>query len=135
MPFNIFSGSRDGNGLAAALTNPTCLSKRKGTIQQQYPVFFRGRVWPDAETAYLTLSAKGMPVENDRLMIDIIEAKLYQHPRLGYTLTKLGGVDFLRKCTHYTYAKSDRFQQWEGYGEESRFIRNLIAAYQAWANA
>jgi len=149
MRFNIYSGSTDGNGLAAALTNPTELSKRKGNVKQDYPVFFQGVTWPDAESAYLTLAASlphvikaASPREDcthliedarDKLMIDIIVAKLRQHPRLGQTVRAKGGVAFLERCEHTTNAKSSRFQAWEGYGRESRFIRNLIAAYERWA--
>lgn len=149
MRFNIFSGSTDGNGLAAALTNPTELSKRKGNTKQDYPVEFQGQVWPDAEAAYLTLAAtlphtvKALsPRENctqavesarDNLMIGIIVAKFQQHPRLGHAIKARGGVVFLERCEHTTNAQSRRFQAWEGYGRESRFIRNLIAAYELWS--
>lgn len=133
--FNIFSGSRDGNGLAAALTNPTVLSRRKGTIQHDYPVSYAGRDWPDAETAYLTLAretSSELRGSLDDLMIGIIVAKLNQHPRLAQRVTQLGGVAFLSQCEHFTGAKTERFRLWEGYGRESRFIRNLIAAYELW---
>ncbi len=135
MRFNIFSGSTDGNGLAAALTNPTTLSRRKGTIQQDYSVEYAGRRWLDAEEAYLTLAETTSAWSRgslDDLMVDIIVAKLTQHPRLGDAVRERGGVDFLAKCEHFTGATSRRFQAWEGFGRESRFIRNLIAAYERW---
>jgi hypothetical protein len=52
---NIYSGSREGNGLAAALTNPTALARKKGTVQSDYPVTVMGRRFIDAEVAYQTL--------------------------------------------------------------------------------
>lgn len=144
MGYNIWSGSSEGNGLAAALTNPTCISRRKCTIVGDYPVEFAGREWPDAETAYLTLTSSGKTLlaesleggrgvaERDSLMVRIIVAKLRQHPRLGRTVAKLGGVAFLASCTHYTGARTERFRKWEGAGRESRFVRNLISAFEEW---
>jgi len=129
--FNIFSGSTDGNGLAAALTNPTTLSRRKGTIQQDYPVAYANVGWPDAEKAYLSLAIGVVSVDDD-LMVDIIVAKLRQHPRLGEAVKRRGGVGFLERCEHFTGARSESFRAWEGFGRESRFIRNLIAGYERW---
>lgn len=82
MRFNIFSGSTDGNGLAAALTNPTSLSRRKGCVGQDYPVEYADRRWPDAEAAYLALQS-GDELYDDPLMVDVIAAKLRQHPKLA----------------------------------------------------
>lgn len=138
MRFNIFSGSTDGNGLAAALTNPTSLSRRKGTTQRDYPVYFDGVEWPDAETAFLNRQQHWQvygPSGVDSLMVDIIVAKLEQHPQLAYAVKRRGGVAFLAQCEHFTGATSDRFRAWEGHGRESRFIRNLIAAYERWQAA
>ena len=133
MRFNIFSGSPDGNGLAAALTNPTELSKRKGNVKQDYPVDFQGRIWPDAEAAYLALAASLPDAARDKLMVGIILAKLQQHPRLGQAIKARGGTAFLERCEHTTNAQSLRFRAWEGYGRESRVIRNLIAAFELWS--
>ncbi len=132
---NIFSGSRDGDGLAATLTNPTVLSWRKGTIKQAYPVHFAGCEWPDAETAYLTLARETSAWSRgslDDLMADIIAAKFAQHPELAAQVQELGGVAFLETCKHLTGAKSQRFRAWEGFDRNSRFIRNLIAAFERW---
>jgi hypothetical protein len=57
-------------------------------------------------------------------MVDIIAAKLRQHPRLGEAVKRRGGVDFLERCEHFTGARSEAFRAWEGFGKESRFIRN-----------
>lgn len=131
---NIFSGSRDGNGLAAALTNPTEISKRKGTIVQSYPVTIYGHQFPDAETAFFALCKQHRATtdpEVDQIMVDLIFSKFQQHLRLFQRVKALGGVSFLEKCRHFTNARTERFQKWEGHGRESRFIRNLIAGYEA----
>lgn len=106
--FNIFSGSTDGNGLAAALTNPTTLSRRKGTVKQDYPVYFEGFEYQDAEYAYLHLSRRNASAlcDHDDLMTRIIVAKLSQHPRLGEAVRQRGGVAWLERCEHFTGARS-----------------------------
>ena len=127
---NIFSGSRDGDGLAASLTNPTEISRRKGTITRAFPVQFREHQWADAEEAFLTLR-KGLTVETaDQLMADIITAKFQQHPQLAQAVAGKGGVPFLEGCRHVTGARSVSFRLWEGFGRRSRFIRNLIAGFE-----
>ena len=123
---NIFSGEP---GLAGALTNPTELSRKKGSIQQRYPVIFDNKTYPDAEAAYHALST-GNQQEDDVLCADIIAAKLLQHPQLLTAITKRGGTVFLKQCTHYTNAKSEHAKAWEGAGMESRFIRVLVAGYE-----
>jgi hypothetical protein len=65
-------------------------------------------------------------------MVDIIAAKLRQHPRLGEAVKRRSGVSFLERCEHFTGARSESFRAWEGFGRESRFIRNLIAGYERW---
>ena len=126
---NIFSGSTDGSGLGAALTNPTQLARRKGRIKRDYPVHFRGVDWPDAEHAYLTL-ATGDADHDDKLMIEVIAAKFTQHAELRDAVKERGGVAFLETCKHITNAQSARFRAWEGFGRQSRFIRNLIDGYR-----
>lgn len=128
---NIFSGSRDGQGLGAALTNPTELALRKGKLPQHYPVTFAGTVYEDAEAAYQALQAQEASEDDrDLLMARIIAAKFEQHPRLHDLVTQRGGVSFLESCEHFTFAKTERFRAWEGKGRASRFIRALIAGYQ-----
>jgi hypothetical protein len=132
---NIYSGSREGRGLAAALTNPTEISLRKGTIKQPYPVVIYGHSFPDAETAYFALvkqhGAEGQVTTSDQIMIQVITTKFQQHPRLQAAVLGLGGTKFLESCSHFTFAKTERFQKWEGVGRQSRFIRNLIAGYES----
>lgn len=125
---NIFSGSSDW--LGAALTNPTELARRKGTLSLRLPVIFQGRTWPDVETAYLTLKPASRE-EADELMVELIIAKLQQHPVLLSEIGLRGGRPFLQACSHFTNARTPGFQAWEGHGEESRFIRNLLQAYDA----
>jgi len=132
---NIYSGSREGRGLAAALTNPTCISLRKGTIKQSYSVNIFGHEFPDAESAYFALvkqcRTEGQEEPSDLLMVQVIAAKFRQHPKLLTAVRDLGGIPFLETCEHFTFAKTERFQKWEGKGRESRFIRNLIAGYES----
>lgn len=126
MSINIFSGEK---GLGGALTNPTELARQKGCIQQQYPVVFRGRRYPDAEAAYQLCKAE-TPEANDTMMKYVIAAKLLQNEVLLTAITRRGGVAFLETCTHFTGARSEGAQSWEGAGRESRFIRNLIEGYE-----
>jgi Domain of unknown function (DUF4326) len=125
---NIFSGSRDMQGLGAALTNPTVLSKQKGTIKKDYPVTFRGAVYPDAETAYQAL-AQGKV--DELLMGQIIAAKLMQYPHLLNAINQNGGAQWLEQCQHHTHAKTPTFQAWEGIGRNSIMVRCLIRGYEA----
>lgn len=126
--WNIFSGSTDGDGIAAALTNPTEMSFRRGTIRQHYPVTFADREWPDAEEAYQAV--KGSGVDRDDLMISVVSTKLLAYPHLSGAIRAMGGVPFLRKCRHEVGSRSPAGRRWEGKGEGSRFIRNLITAYE-----
>lgn len=123
---NIYSGA---GGLGSALTNPTELAFQKGMLKRRYPVVFGGRRWPDVETAYLTLKGQDSAA-NDRFMAELIAAKLIQHPVLLEAVRARGGVAFLEACSHFTGARTERFQAWEGQGRESRFIRNLIAGFE-----
>ncbi|MGA1256067.1 MAG: hypothetical protein ACO3YZ_03595 [Candidatus Nanopelagicaceae bacterium] len=123
-PGNIWSGSN--TPLLAALTNPTCLARRKGKIGRDYPVTdTTGKVWADAESAYKSYKTGDTP-EDMRRMTRIIAAKLRQHPRLTKAITKAGGVPWLQQCSHTVTGRS----RWEGYGRNSRFICCLIAAYE-----
>lgn len=124
---NIFSGE---TGLGAALTNPTELAKSKGGIERSYPVVFGVRRYPDVETAYHLLADKGDTAATDRLMAELIAAKFQQHPDLADEVRQRGGSTWLAKCSHFTSARSESAQAWEGQGLQSRFIRNLVAGYE-----
>ena len=121
---NIFSGEA---GLGGALTNPTELTRRKGGISKSYPVRYNGREFPDAESAYHALKTEDATA-NDRLMVDLIEAKFRQHEELWQEVASRGGSTFLAMCSHFTNARSDG-GGWEGQGLQSRFIRNLVQGY------
>lgn len=125
---NIFSGAEDT--LGAALTNPTVLSRQKGKLTRGYPILFNGKRFPDAESAYQV--SKGVAADRDEMMIEVIAAKLRQHPNLAEDVKARGGSAWLAQCSHLTGAKSEAAQSWEGVGTQSRFIRNLIAGYEAY---
>jgi len=122
---NIYSGSSEGNGLAAALTNPTELAFRKGKLQQKYPVTVDGRTFMDAEAAYKAAKRDLTFRELQSLMVRVLVAKLQQHRRLWQAIAKQGGVEWLETCSH-----SVNGGRWEGVGRKSAFIRCLIAAYE-----
>lgn len=123
---NIFSGE---GGLGSALTNPTELARSKGKLDKAYPITIDGFKYADAEAAYQARKI-GEEVHDDCMMEIIICGKLTQHMELFEEIKERGGVEFLERCTHITYAKSERGQAWEGVGRGSRFIRNLIGGYR-----
>ncbi|WP_243146674.1 putative molybdenum carrier protein [Scytonema sp. UIC 10036] len=59
-------------------------------------------------------------------MVQVLHAKLEQHPRLVDAIAKRGGTEWLENCTNITNAQD---KQWEGKGKESAFIRALTEAY------
>lgn len=123
---NIFSGEK---GLGGALTNPTLLSIQKGSIRNYYGIEYGGVQYSDVESAYRRLKGSSIP-DNDELMTNLIAAKFLQHSALFEEVKKMGGVEFLEKCNHFTGAKSDSAKSWEGCGIRSRFIRNLIGGFK-----
>lgn len=125
-PINIFSGA--DTPLGAALTNPTELARQKGNLQRSYPVRFNNKHYPDAETAYQVL--KPQAVDNVELMAEIIVAKFKQHPGLAADVQSRGGAAWLRTCTHFTNARTEGAQRWEGAGLKSPFIRVLADAFE-----
>lgn len=124
---NIWSGA---HGLGGALTNMSERAKEKGCIKYSYPVKVNGVTYPDSEAAYQALKVPGEEDYNDGLMIDLIALKLTQNSKLFDLVKKNGGVAWLEKCSHFTQAKSERAQSWEGQGMGSRFIRNLIHGFR-----
>ncbi len=123
---NIWSGAP---GLGGALTNMSERAREKGCIKNPYPVRVNGVVYPDSEAAYQSLKVPGNDDYNDGLMIDLIALKFTQNPILLERVTRNGGQAWLSNCSHFTQAKSERAQSWEGQGHGSRFIRNLIQGY------
>ena len=125
-PVNIWSGCQ---GLGGALTNMSERAREKGCIKHAYPVTVNGVTYADSEAAYQALKVPGRDDHNDGLMIDLIALKFRQHAILFERVSANGGVAWLEKCSHFTQAKSERAQSWEGQGHGSRFIRNLIAGF------
>lgn len=123
--------SSNVKGLAAALTNPTELAKSKGNLTQSYPVEFRGKVYKDAESAYQSLKTTATfddgPNSTYNLMVDIISAKLNQHPRLIEEITKQGGSRWILSSTHQPTRKNT---VWET-GGQNWFIKALNDAYKS----
>lgn len=127
-PINIFSGEQ---GLGAALTNPTQMARLKGRLDRDYPVTYRGVLWPDVESAYKTL-ARDEPSDATRqaLMVELIALKFRQHPGLREEVVRRGGAQWLSACSHFTGARTERAQRWEGQGLESPFIQALMAGFE-----
>lgn len=134
--------SSTSKGLAAALTNPTELAKSKGNLTQSYPVYFQwlnengeaeDNEFKDVEQAYQELKdsseSKTKPSKenssNYRLMVDLIEAKLNQYPRLATEITKQGGSAWILSSTHQPTTKNT---VWET-GGQNWFIEALNDAY------
>jgi len=127
MAINIYSGSNQENGLAAALTNPTELAFTKGNITKHYPVQFMNKAFVDAEAAYKAYKTGDLETDK-KLMVRIIACKLDQYSQLLTAIACRGGVQWLENCCHITAANNKR---WEGYGRKSNFIDCLIRAYQS----
>jgi hypothetical protein len=125
--------SSNAKGLAAALTNPTEMAKSKGNITQSYPIEFNGKSYKDVETAYQALKdkseARTKPTKenskNYKLMVDLIKAKLEQHPRLVSEITKQGGSAWILSSTHQPTKQNT---VWET-GGQNWFIESLADAY------
>ena len=116
---NIWSGDKT----RAAFTNPTELAFRKGNIQEHYPVIFHSLDFEDAEHAYHNFAEKE---GKEKLMTEILTAKLKQHSSLVEIIEESGGEDWIKVCDHIVYGNSP---YWEGKGTHSRFIRCLLNAY------
>ena len=122
--------SSNTKGLAAALTNPTELSKKKGNIKQPYPVTFEDKEYVDAEAAYQA-NKKSYPTRGEdagstyTLMTKILTAKLEQYPQLVKAITENGGSEYILKSTHQPTNKNT---VWET-GGQNWFIKALNTAY------
>ena len=121
--------SSNTKGLGGALTNPTSLAKNKGKITREYPVEFKGKIYKDAETAYQMLKETATkdegPNSTYNLMVQIIKAKLEQHPVLTEKITEQGGTQFILKSIHQPTTKNT---VWET-GGKNWFIKALNEAY------
>jgi hypothetical protein len=117
--------SSNTKGIGGALTNPTTKSKKKGNINYDYPVIFRGEYYSDAEEAYQANKKSVKDEDKQALMVEIIKAKLCYNPDLVEGIDEHGGVAWLERCSHKIAGKA-----WEGEGRESTFIQALITAYE-----
>jgi len=121
--------SSNAKGLAGALTNPTELAKSKGNIKESYPVEFRGKTYKDAEAAYQALKSTATkdegPNSTYNLMVEIIKAKLQQHPSLVKQITEKGGSKWILASTHQP---TNQNTVWETKGK-NWFIKALNDAY------
>ena len=121
--------SSNAKGLAAALTNPTELAKSKGNLTESYPVEFRGKTYKDAEAAYQALKSTATkdegPNSTYNLMVEIIKAKLQQHPSLVKQIKEKGGSKWILASTHQP---TNQNTVWET-GGKNWFIKALNEAY------
>jgi hypothetical protein len=121
--------SSNAKGLAAALTNPTELAKSKGNLTESYPVEFRGKTYKDAEAAYQALKSTATkdegPNSTYNLMVEIIKAKLQQHPSLVKQIKEKGGSKWILASTHQPTKQNT---VWET-GGKNWFIKALNEAY------
>tara|TARA_R110000772_G_scaffold33721_2_gene82028 strand:+ start:13425 stop:27824 length:14400 start_codon:yes stop_codon:yes gene_type:complete len=125
--------SSNAKGLAAALTNPTELAKSKGNLAESYPITFNGKNYKDVEAAYQALKdkseARTKPTkensDNYKLMVDLISAKLEQHPRLVSSIIEQGGVAWISSSTHQPTKQNT---VWET-GGQNWFVESLADAF------
>lgn len=127
---NIFSGSKE----ASFLSNCTVLAKQKRCLEKDYPIYFRGKNYADAEAVILSIGKNMNFEEKKELCFKVIATKLSLYPELVDFIDINGGIEWLKECTHYTQAVSDNFKAWEGDGENSVFIQCLIKGYNAVKN-
>ena len=126
---NISSGTK---GLPGALTNHTVLSKKKGSIESDYPIEFNGTKYDSVESAYQgnkVDESKTKPAKEDsqnyKLMVELIGAKFANHPRLVGAVTKLGGLKYLENAVHQPTSKNT---VWETGGQDW-FMSAMKEAY------
>lgn len=135
-PFDWVQGeniSSTGSEFAKMLTNPG------NNLQVEY----KGKIFRNAEHAYQTWKSgqfdeaaynstefipRGTKPVNKatsfQTMVEILTAKLEQHPELIKGIVDRGGIFYLQRSTHNV--KGDKF--WESSGQNG-FIRALIQAY------
>lgn len=124
-PGNIWSGNRN----LAVLTNPTEIAFRKGNLKRHYPITYHGTIYKDSE-AFYQAKTRGIKPDTERcyqICHCAILLKLRQYPEIFKAIEDSGGIEFLKQCSHVVYNKSSR---WEGFGENSGYIRCLISAFK-----
>ena len=129
---NVIDISSGTKGLPGALTNHTVLSKKKGSIENDYPIEFNGTKYDSVESAYQdnkVNESKTKPAkedsENYKLMVELISEKFSSYPQLLDALTKAGGLKYLENAVHQPTTKNT---VWETGGQDW-FISALKEAY------
>ncbi|MBE8966363.1 hypothetical protein IQ277_08915 [Nostocales cyanobacterium LEGE 12452] len=174
-PVNISPDSKDGLGVALSLA--TALAKEQGKLQNDYQVSVNnnpeaptgrygvenhvqkpeGVAYASAEHAFNHQKQLHPSADEYKLMVEVLQAKLEQHPRLTEAIAKRGGTEWLENCTAVattggtptdsslksgnpptrlsstthclTNITNAQDKQWEGKGKESAFIQALSEAY------
>jgi hypothetical protein len=174
-PVNISPDSKDGLGVALSLA--TALAKEQGKLQNDYQVSVNnnpeapagqygvenhsqkteGVAYASAEHAFNHQKQLHPSADEYKLMVEVLQAKLEQHPRLTEAIAKRGGTEWLENCTAVattggtptdsslksgnpptrlssathrpTNITNAQDKQWEGKGKESAFIQALGEAY------
>ena len=125
--------SSKGSALARKLTNigNNLSVEYKGTVfrnaEHAYQTWKSGEFDESAfkSTAFKPVGTKKVNKEtNYQTMVEILTAKLQQHPELIEDITQKGGVAYLTKSTHNV--TGDKY--WESSGQ-NKFIEALIDAY------
>lgn len=147
-PGTVISNWTSGDSLAAALSMATANAKYRKNVEQEYPVSFGGnperppnpnlkvekyfKVKPagepfvSAEDAYQHFAVGLDGQQKYQLMVDLLAAKLEQHPELVMGIAQRGGTAWLATCS-YRDPNNDRL--WGGKGNNSGFIKALSQAY------
>ncbi|MDZ7962860.1 MAG: hypothetical protein RMY34_34170 [Aulosira sp. DedQUE10] len=158
-PVNISPDSKYGLGVALSLA--TALAKEQGKLQNDYQVSVNnnpeapagqygvethvqkpeGVAYASAEHAFNHQKQLYPSADEYKLMVEVLQAKLEQHPRLKEAIAKRGGTEWLENCTAVattggtptthclTSITNAQDKQWEGKGKESAFIQALSEAY------
>ncbi|MDF5727689.1 MAG: putative molybdenum carrier protein [Rhizonema sp. PD38] len=134
------------DGLLAALANATALAKEQGKLQNDYQVSFNnnpeaaagqygvethlqkplGVAYASAEHAFNHQKHLNPSIDEYKLMVEVLQAKLEQHPRIIDAISIRGGTEWLENSTTITNTQD---KLWEGKGKESAFIRAIALAY------
>ncbi|NJN07482.1 MAG: ribonuclease HI family protein [Richelia sp. RM1_1_1] len=135
----------NASGLGAVLSNATDFAKKSGKLENDYQVSINGNPeaqagkygleshdfkpagipYNSAEHAYVHQSQVNPDKDPYKVMVEVLQAKIEQHPRLAKTITKKGGIDYLENAQII----NEQDKQWEGKGKESKFVRALAEAY------
>ncbi len=131
--------------LCFALTNPTHTSpsgydwSRRWTDKQKFwrdylneGIIFKGSRYKDVEQAFQMNKHRYSSGNNtlfyensDKLMLELIQIKLLNYPKLIEGIEKKGGFEYLIKCTHQPTKQNSH---WETNGDNA-FIKILTEAY------